>query len=147
MKLLLINLSLLALINCVELQAVCTGRYGASMVGKCMEIDSCIGAAVAGNCSQSQTCCVASNESPYIPNENIFLTKNIFLKIAGNTSRNEALYVHLLESMEIAEVQTRFQIAAFVSQLLGETNYFKNIESLQSESDFNTAIGNNQTGI
>ena len=146
MNLVLISVCLFFTLNCVESATSCQGKYEATLVGECMEIDVCTGAALAGNCSQSQTCCVADVASPDVV-ENFYLTKEIFLKIVGNTTRNSALYAYLVESMNIAEVQTPFQVAAFVSQLIGETDFFKKIESLQLESDFDTALGNNQTGL
>lgn len=146
MKLVLISVCLFFALNCVESATSCQGKYEATLVGECMEIDVCTGAAINGNCPQSQTCCVADVASPD-DSENLYLTKEIFLKIAGNTTRNSALYSHLVESMNIAGIRTPFHVAAYVSQLIGETDFFKRIESLQPENDFSPALGNNQTGI
>lgn len=146
MKLVLISVCLFFAFNCVETATSCKGKYEATLVGECMEIDVCTGAAINGNCPQSQTCCVADVASPDVV-ENFYLTREIFLKIAGNTTRNSALYAHLVESMNIAEIQTPFQVAAYVSQLIGETDFFRRIESLQSENDFSPTLGNNETGM
>ena len=116
------------------------------MLGSCMEIDSCTGAGISsGNCPGSFTCCVPNPSTPPITTHKI-LTKEKFLKIAGNTTRNNVLYSYLVDSMEKANVKSLYEIAAYLSQLMGETKNFRIMESAQLENDFDSAIGNGKNG-
>jgi len=74
------------------------------------------------------------------------ISKEQFLEIAGNTSRNSALYRYFSESLNLANVTTVYQVAAYLAQLIDETSYFRKIESIIMETDVNAGIGNNQTG-
>ena len=117
------------------------------MIGSCKPIDECAGAALAGNCTTSGlTCCIEEISPPLYKPENRIITKEIFLKISGNTLRNQAIYNYFVESMELAEIKNEYQAASYLSQLIGETKYFKSMESLQIESDFTPQLGNNATG-
>ena len=115
------------------------------MKGTCSDLDSCTGAVIGSDCSNGLVCCV-KDEAPESRTGNSLLTKDIFLKIVGDTPRNNELYYYLTESFDFADIKNEFQIAAYVSQLMGETQNFKKIESTQIEKDFNSAIGNNNTG-
>jgi len=117
------------------------------MVGECKEIDVCIGAAIASNCSSAKhICCISEpNEAP-VETPHKLISKEQFLKIADNTSRNSALYRYFSESLSLANVTTVYQVAAYLSQLIDETSYFRKIESIIMETDLNAGIGNNQTG-
>ena len=108
----------------------CVGKYELTMIGDCMLVDDCTGAAVEGNCSTSEfICCIAESSAPPDKAENKIITKDIFLKIAGNTKRNQAIYNYFVESLEMANITTEYQAAAYLSQLIGESKYFKSMES------------------
>lgn len=76
----------------------------------------------------------------------MLLTKEMFLNVVGNTTRNNEMYYYLTESFTFADIKSEYQIAAYLAQLIGETDYFRAIESTQHETDFNPQLGNNQTG-
>lgn len=120
------------------------------MIGICKDIDKCTGAAIKGNCTATgHTCCVAENASELqntVEDDSTKLTKEIFLKIAGDTVRNQAIYKYFVESMRLANVTSEYEIAAYLAQLIGETKYFRSIESIILEKDFDELIGNNVTG-
>jgi len=148
-------LFLLMLTSNVELQSTvttslktpCTNSYGniSKLIGYCSQVDECKGGAFIGNCtSSSLICCVLDMSSSISTNK--LITKEIFLKIAGNTPRNDWLYNFFSESMTKAQITTENRAAAYLSQLIGETDYFKSIESVKSEKDDDITIGNNQTG-
>ena len=125
----------------------CTNSYGSStkLKGYCSQVNDCQGGAFIGNCSiSSLICCVSDVSSSTSTNK--LITKEIFLKIAGNTSRNDWLYNYFSESMLKAEINTQNRAAAYLSQLIGETGFFKSIESVKSEKDDDLTIGNNRTG-
>ncbi len=97
-----------------------------------------------GNCTMAgQTCCIDDIKASDV-SESKLISRELFLKIAGNTTRNQALYNFFVESMVDANITTVFQAAAYLSQLLGESKYFKSIESLQIENDYDARLGNNQ---
>ncbi len=126
----------------------CDSKYDSSMSGKCIEIDLCTGAALAShNCTIStQTCCIDDiNQQPNVQ-ESELITRNAFLSIVGDTVRNRAFYNFFVQSMNDAGIISKYQAAAFLSQIIGETKYFKSIESLNLEDDFNAKLGNNKTG-
>ena len=115
----------------------CVGKYEQNMSGNCKSVDDCTGAALAGNCAKSGLiCCIAETSPPPNKVENKMITKEIFLRIAGNTLRNQGIYNYFVESLEMANITTEYQAAAFLSQLIGESKYFKSMES----------SGNNATG-
>ncbi len=123
--------------------------HAQDMVGTCQNISVCTGVAVkSSNCSTTGfVCCIEElHTEPHFLNENPILTRDIFLKIVGNTSRNRAMYFYFVESLAYAQIQSEFQLAAYLAQLVGETDYFKAIDSSQAESDFDSQLGNNQTG-
>lgn len=102
---------------------------------------------MSGNCSEAGfICCIEESIPPQTYVENSVLTRDMFLKVAGNNTRNRALYFYFVESLADAQIKSKYQIAAYLAQLIGETDYFKAIESVQTEDDFNPLIGNNQTG-
>jgi len=106
-----------------------------------------VGAALASTCiTQGHICCVPEpNEAP-AEIKNRLISKEQFLEIAGNTSRNSALYRYFSESLGLANVTTKYQVAAYLAQLIDETDYFRKIESIIIETDENAGLGNNQTG-
>ena len=57
----------------------------------------------------------------------------MFTKLVGNSNRNQYLYNYVAASMGSAGLLTgsnsAHKIAAYFSQIVGETNYFRNIES------------------
>ena len=116
--------------------------------GNCSLVDECKGAALIGTCSKSLLCCIEDTSSKSSSN---IITKEIFLKVAGNTSRNEWLYGHFVDSLSpiLKNGNTGQNInraAAYLSQILGETNFFRFIESPTSEKDLDINIGNNRSG-
>ncbi len=145
MKNFLIIISLLAL-TIEKTTAQCKSKYDISsdMVGECKTVESCTGAAISSDCSQGLICCVPDIKPVYA--ESSLISLQTFLKIVGDTERNTELYYHFADSLVSAEITNNFQLAAYLSQLIGETNYFKSIESTQTEKDIDPAIGNNKTG-
>jgi hypothetical protein len=62
------------------------------MKGVCIEVDSCTGAAIVGDCiSISHTCCV-NDINLESTSTSVLISRDLFLKIAGNTKRNQAFY-------------------------------------------------------
>ncbi len=116
------------------------------MKGLCKNIDECTGAAISGNCTNGLTCCIQDNQHSQPNITNNILTKEIFLNIVGNTTRNNFIYPYIIESLKLADIETPYQISAYLSQVIGETKYFKQLESVSIENDFNIAIGNNGSG-
>ncbi len=136
----------LLVITCSE---TCKSRYeiNSQLNGECKEVAACVGAALASTCiTQGHICCVPEpNEAP-AEIKNRLISKEQFLEIAGNTSRNSALYRYFSESLGLANVTTKYQVAAYLAQLIDETDYFRKIESIIIETDENAGLGNNQTG-
>ena len=123
----------------------CTSKYGNSLNGKCMTVDNCTGAALEGNCGSNLICCIP-DKAPIISN-NRYITKDLYFKILGKTPRTEALYGFFIKSLENAGAHTQiYKAAAYFSQLIGESNYFRDFESRKIDSDFNVELGNNNTG-
>lgn len=126
---------------------ICFSKYdhNKDMIGVCQNVDSCTGAAISGNCSlPNHVCCVPEPVEPIEEKSNNIITKARFLKIVGDTIRNRAIYRYFTESLDLAGITTEYQIAAYLSQLISETDYFKKIESTIIENDNNSIIGNNQ---
>lgn len=125
---------------------VCFNSYGSGtkLEGFCIQVTDCKGAALIGNCTSSQICCIRDSTSSTSTSK--IITKSIFLKIAGNTARNDWLYNYFSESMINAQINTENRAAAYLSQLIGETDYFKSIESIKPEKDYDLGIGNNEAG-
>ncbi len=123
----------------------CTNEYGsAKHSGICMPVDQCTGAALIGNCTDS-ICCIEDtpNSNPY---PNSIIKKELFLKLAGNTPRNNYLYSYFAEGLELSQINTPYRAAAYFATLLSETNYFRDLESKSNDADINIELGNNQTG-
>ncbi len=141
----LISILILALLL-DDVISLCRSKFDltSDMVGTCMTIESCTGAAITSDCGQGLICCVSDVKPDY--NENSLISQETFLKIVGNTQRNAELYYHFAASLESAEIKNEFQLAAYLSQLIGETDYFRSIESTQVEKDIDPTIGNNKTG-
>ena len=126
----------------------CVNKYGSQNTGQCQGVDECRGAALIGNCPSSQICCIQdTNPQPAVP-ANMKLTKNMFLKLVGSTTRNDYMYNYVAASMQTAGVLANdHQIAAYLSQLVGESNYFRNLESnVLDDPDVDEILGNNQAG-
>jgi len=106
-----------------------------------------VGAALASTCTtQGHICCVPEPDKAPKEVANQIITKAIFLKIAGNTIRNNALYRYFTESVTLAGIRTEYQIAAYLAQLIHETDYFRQIESSVLENDENSLLGNSLPG-
>ena len=113
-------------------------------IGVCTEVSECRGAALQGKCFLPQLCCLNDTSSYY---QSKLITKDLFLKIAGNTSRNDWLYGHFVESLGLAQIEDDpYRAAAYLSQVIGETDYFKSIESPVKEKDIDPNIGNTVPG-
>jgi len=127
----------------------CVNIFGNNSTTKqnatCSMVSDCKGAAFSTyDCPVLQICCV---QDPYSSSAtSSIITKAIFLKIAGNTTRNDWIYNYFSESMPLAEINDENRAAAYLSQLIGETDYFKSIESSRPEKDIDTSIGNNKSG-
>lgn len=124
----------------------CITFFGVQMNGVCSMVDDCVGAALQGDCRRNgQVCCVPDPNPPVSLQSNI-ITKQLFLKIVNNTVRNNALYGFFVESMNIAGINTEYRAAAYLSQLAGETDFFKTMESLSKDPDFDPVLGNDKKG-
>lgn len=143
-----VTASLLGLGRC----ETCINRFGSENVGTCRLVDDCRGAALVGNCSNSvEICCIPNpGQVPNVP-ANIKLTRSMFFRLVPNTPRNDFLYYFITASMETAGLlrgaYSDHKIAAYLSQIVGESNYFKNLESDgYNDPDFDPLLGNNQAG-
>ncbi len=117
------------------------------MVGECKSVDLCVGAALASNCSTKEHICCVPDPNEDIPEgENKLISKKQFLNISGNTIRNEVIYRYFIESLNLINITTEYQLAAYLSQLVDETDNFRKIESIIMEVDDNNQLGNNQAG-
>jgi len=141
-----INLILIvtAFIKCIQ-SIPCTNDYGKIKYnGTCKSVDECTGAAFKGNC-QNLICCIP--EITNQPNQaDGLITKAIFLKIAGNTTRNAALYGFFVQSLKTANINDQYKAAAYFSTLIGESNFFRELESKVNDQDVNADLGNNASG-
>jgi hypothetical protein len=128
----LISVLLLSLVSFeTAYSQACTNTYGNKLNGLCQSVDQCTGAAFIGNCTNANFICCMEDKTIQIA-ENKKLTKRMFLKLVGNTTRNNAMYNYVVESMNLATISGRsedFKIAAYLSHLVGETSYFRKIES------------------
>jgi predicted chitinase len=70
----------------------------------------------------------------------------MFLKLAGNTTRNSFLYNYFVESMNRASIANQYRAAAYFATLVGESNFFKDLESKITDPDINIDLGNDATG-
>lgn len=122
---------ILATLRSIDCQA-CLNTYGNNRLnGTCKSVQDCTGAALIGDCSsQTMVCCVDDRTVQVAEHKK--LTKRLFLKLVGNTTRNNAMYNYVVESMKLAAIEGKnedFKIAAYLAQLVGETNYFQKLES------------------
>ena len=135
--------------NYVAESQKCFPNFGVNnTLGTCSAVDECRGAALIGTCSKSLICCINDTSST---GSSDLITRDIFLKVAGNTTRNEWLYGHFVDSLKPILINNNKgeninRVAAYLSQLLGETDFFRSIESPIKEKDIDTNIGNNKSG-
>jgi hypothetical protein len=146
MKVFIFIISLLIL--SVNLQNVdnCLNQYGTKKyIGQCMQVNDCTGGAFQGNCSNSNyVCCVNDpSNSSYTP-LNPIINLGLYLKLAGNTTRNRALFEYFAESLVLSNISNPNRAAAFFATLIGESNYFREIESTINDADGN--FGNTNAG-
>ena len=136
-------LILLPLINTQE----CRSQLdkASAMRGRCQTVNDCTGAAIEGDCLNGLICCV-NDIKPAVKKESDTISLKAFLNAAGDTRRNNVIYFHFIESLSLAGITKQFQVAAFIAQLIGETKFFRQIESSVAEDDFNTLIGNDGAG-
>ena len=126
-------------------KVACTSEQG-NFDGSCLDVNECTGAALTGSCAKpNEICCIYDKPSATVDKNN-FIQRETFLKIVGNTTRNNALFGYFVESMSLAQINDNYQAAAYLSQLAGESKYFRSLESDKSEKDFNPDIGNDGTG-
>ena len=134
----------------------CKNKYGSDQDGVCTTVEECTGAALTGNCKNpKQICCIEENVRIQIAEDKI-LTQSLFLKIAGNSTRNRAFYTYFVDSMKRANISVArdkygeqpniYRRAAFFSQLVGESDFFRKLESNKIDSDVDLSLGNNQPG-
>lgn len=153
-QLICLTVWLLAFLSLAYAQS-CTNRFGSSNTGQCLGVNECRGAALApksGDCAnQNHICCVSDpGLIPSVPS-GIKLTKSMFMKLVGNSARNEYLYDFVAASMNTAGLLTgsnsAHKISAYLAQLVGETNYLRNLESSVTDDPDNDAyLGNNRPG-
>ena len=137
---------LLLFAEIIKTQSIpCSNEFGSTKYdGTCQPIDECTGAALKGNC-QNTVCCIADSNPPKIQ-EPSFMKKALFLKIAGNSTRNSVMYNFFIDSMTKANINNQYRAAAYLSTLISESNYFRDLESKIIDSDNNADLGNNATG-
>ncbi|CAF0713246.1 unnamed protein product [Brachionus calyciflorus] len=124
----------------------CQNLYGKTKYdGECLNVAVCIGAALIGNCPNIHHICCINDQSPSLFSGFPQYKEN-FLKIVGNTTRNHVIYHYLAESMQAAQIDTEYKMAAYLSQLAEETSNFEQLESTTSEADIDSDIGNSQFG-
>jgi hypothetical protein len=119
-------------------QQPCLSTYSNRLGGVCANVNECIGAAlVTSNCTAlGEICCITSDDAPPNQNEHPKLTKQVFFQIVDNTTRNNVIYFHIVESIRLAALGLdEFKIAAFLAQIIGETSYFRKLESGIVESN------------
>ena len=124
----------------------CFNEYGTKKyIGQCMALNDCTGGAFQGNCSNSNNvCCVKDpSNSSYTP-LNPIINLGLYLKLAGNTTRNRALFEYFAESLVLSNISNPNRAAAFFATLIGESNYFREIESTINDADDN--FGNTNAG-
>lgn len=127
----------------VTINSKCTNLYGKNHLdGTCQVISECKGAAFIGNCVNKKICCVP--EDKIVKSTNSIISKELFLKIVGDTPRNDWLYDYFSDSMNQAEINSKYKAAAYLSQLIDETNNFENLESIYPEYDKDSSIGNDE---
>ena len=136
----------LALCKTIRSQTNCNNDNGVEIYnGTCKSVAECSGAALKGNCLNSFVCCIPDLKPPLNVPENPLISKRTFLKLVGDTVRNSALYNHFAQSLIDAEAFNQYRAAAYFATLVGETNYFKELESKVDDPDFNADLGNNAT--
>ena len=123
----------------------CENNFGKNKYqGQCVNVNDCAGAALLGNCGNSNVCCI---KVPTLTmSEDQIITKNIFLKLVGNTPRTNYIYYYFAESMMIAKIDNQYKAAAYLATLVGESDYFKEFEAKNADSDNNVELGNNAAG-
>ena len=144
--LLAINIREIACSNSTN-EPVTVCQTASSLSGLCSQLDECTGAVfrAPNECVGQQVCCIDDDVKPSYK-ENALFTRDMFLKVVGNTTRSRELYYYLIEAFGYAGIEGEYQIAAFVAQVVGETNFLKGLEAEQVEKDFDGQLGNNQTG-
>ncbi|CAF0813157.1 unnamed protein product, partial [Brachionus calyciflorus] len=124
----------------------CKNLFGKTKYdGECMEVRSCTGAALSGDCTASNLICCIADVKPSTF-ESSLLKKSTFLTTFGNTTRNNVIYHFLAESIQASKINNEYQLAAYLSQLVGETQTFEQLESKTNESDLDSSIGNSEPG-
>ena len=112
--------------------------------GTCTFVDECTGAALRGSCiNTNHVCCIKDTPSTYTP-KNPIINLGLFIKVVGNTPRNNALYNWFAEALEISQINTPNRAAAFLATLAGETNNFRDLESPINDAD--DVFGNSAPG-
>ena len=114
----------------------------------------CLGATLTDICKNKQhICCVIDPEltTEYSYGENKFINLNQYFKFVKNTDRNKRIYCLLKKSIDEASINTCHGVAAFFSQILGETNELEQFEepktSVRAKQKFLMRIENNEHEI
>jgi predicted chitinase len=114
----------------------------------------CLGATLTDICKNKQhICCVINPEltTENSTGENEFLNLNKYLKFVKNTDRNKMLYYLLKKSIDEASINTCHGVAAFFSQILGETNelelFEEPITSIRDKKKFSMPMERNEHEI
>ena len=126
---------------------MCKSRYGGQQLsGVCSSFESCAGAVLEGDCKAAgQVCCVKETvTTPKTADPRI--TKTLFLKLVGNTARNQVLYHFFADSLASAGLNNDYKKSAYLAQLVDESDYFRRLESGIIDRDTDPALGNNQAG-
>lgn len=130
----------------------CKTKFGGKDdTGTCMAIRDCKGAALEPykkDCDKNTICCV--NDRTVTIAEDKRMTKSTFLKLVGNTPRNDAMYNYFVQSMPLASVSSganvEFKMCAFLAQIVGESKVFERMESRYVDSDKDADFGNSDAG-
>lgn len=119
--------------------------------GVCKPSRECLGAAVESNnnnCGTTNICCV--DDVKVTIAEDKHMPKSTFLKLVGNTSRNDAMYSYFVQSMQLAGVNTGsnadYKMCTYLSQIVGESKVFERLESRYIDRDDDVEFGNSDIG-
>ena len=116
----------------IELCKVFLGQVNDT--GYCANINNCLGAGFFEICENRQhVCCVIEQDSNETQNESPILKKDTFLKLVGNTPRNNFLYSYFVKSIHDANATNEHKIAAYLSILVQGTDYLKKFEYTEAD--------------
>lgn len=111
---------------------------------ECKEANECVGAILSGRCNYvGLVCCFEDSKPPEIE-ENQLITQEKFLSLFGQSTRVESMYNWFVESIELAKISPNDprQLAAYLAQIVDESNTFLNFESSYLDANNDYLLGN-----